>query len=269
MRRLEAKELEQAPPLLAPEGWTFEVAELERLRGLGGAVGAFDGETLVGFLTFLELPPVRWVGNVVVASSARGAGVGAKLVEEAVRDAPRVGLYSVEKAVKLYERAGFVAKGEAWSLRAESATPKRRITSARPMHGDDGPQIARLDVEASGMERHRLLAKLIEAYPEHVRVVRERNRVVGYGLAKPSMGVTELGPIVATTPDARGAILDDLLRSASGPYEAAVLGESAEAIEALEARGFQKRFRVVPMFKGEPPAWRPRSLVTVAGLEKG
>jgi hypothetical protein len=133
----------------------------------------------------------------------------------------------------------------------------------------DGPQLVKLDRDASGMDRYPMLLKLVEAYPDSVRVVRERNRVVGFGIAKTSEGLTELGPIVATTPQARDALLDALLGLTPGPYEATALGHSKDAIAALEERGFTRKFRVVPMFKGEPPKWRPGQLVTAAGLEKG
>lgn len=269
IRRLKASELGDAPALLAAEGWPFEVEELERLEGLGGAVGAFREGTLVGFLTFVDMDPIRWVGNVVVAPDARGAGVGAKLVADALLDATRVGLYSVEKAVSLYERAGFVARGEAFALRAQSALPKRKVTPARQMVPDDGPGLVTLDKDAMGADRFPLLAKLIEAYPENVRVVRERNRVMAFGIAKTSPGLTEIGPIVAKTPQARDAILDALLALAPGPYEATVLGNNAGALKAFEERGFARRFRVVPMFKGEPPAWKSSLLMAAAGLEKG
>lgn len=268
VKRLDEKDLSNAVPLLEKEGWSFTVEELERLRSLGGCVGAYDGETLVGFLSFVDLDPVRWIGNVVVTEDGRGKGVGAQLVQDALVDVAQAGLYSVEKAVTLYERLGFAPRGEAFLYRAETATPKRKNPNAQMIASTDGPQLVKLDRESSGMDRYPLLLKLVEAYPESVRVVRERNRIVGYGIAKTSEGLTELGPIVADTPQARDALIDALLGITPGPYEATVLGHSKDAIKALEERGFTRKFRVVPMFKGDPPKWKPNQLVTAAGLEK-
>lgn len=268
-RRLEASELDAALPLLAAEGWDFELPEIERLHRLGGAVGAFAEGTLVGFLTFVDAAPVRWIGNVVVAPGARGLGTGAALVGVALESADVAGLYSVEKAVTLYERAGFVARGEAFAHRAQAAAPKRRVTAARGITAEDGAGIVKLDRDATGMDRTEMLRALVEAYADHVRVVRERNRVVAYGIAKTSKALTELGPIIAQTPQARDAVLDALLAATPGPHEATALGQNQGALAALAERGFERKFRVVPMWRGDAPAMRVSHVAAAAALEKG
>lgn len=268
VRALHREELALAPALLAPEGWSFEVAELERLHRLGGAAGAFRDGALVGFLSWLDLPPVRWVGNVVVHPAARGAGVAARLVALAGTGAATVGLYSVEKAVPLYERAGFVAHGEAWAHRAERATA-RAPAATQPMTRDDLLDAARLDRATSGMDRGLLLRELHAAYPDASRIVRRQGRVVGFGIAKTSPGLTELGPIVAEERAVAAALLDDLVARTPGPHEATVLGAAPHALADLRARGFAPTFRTVVMFRGAPPAWRPAALAAAAGLEKG
>lgn len=266
VRALASDELEAAPALLVPEGWDFEVPELERLQRLGGTVGAFEGRALVGFLTFVDHAPVRWVGNVVVAPGARGKGVGERMVRESMLGAATVGLYSVEPAVSLYRRLGFEARGQAFAFRADEAKALSR-GRAEDLAPADLREVVRLDHEATGMDRRALLQELLRAYPRTVRIVRREGRVEGYGFAKPSASVTELGPIVARTSAARDAILDDLLDTTSGPYEATTVDEGT--MEALMERGFHRRFRTVTMFRGEPPAWRSEMLVAAAGLEKG
>lgn len=266
VRRLASEELIAAPPLLAPEGWDFELPELERLHRLGGAVGAFAGGALVGFLTFVDLPPVRWIGNVVVSAKHRGGGVGARMVSLALEGASSAGLYSVEPAIPLYQRLGFVGAGSAYAFRSEDAKAK---TSGRALdlEAADLRGVVRLDAEATGMDRRPLLHELLRAYPRTVRVAHEAGRVVGFGFAKPSTSVTELGPIVADTPQARDAVLDALLDSAPGPYEATTMDEGM--MESLMERGFHRRFRTEAMFRGAPPAWHVERLACAAGLEKG
>jgi len=271
VRTLDEKDLDGALPLLHAEGWMFEHDELERLRKLGGAVGAFDGEALVGFTTWVDHgDKLRWVGNVVVAPDQRGKGTGARLVEAAAEGAANVGLYSVEKAVPLYQRLGFQPRGEAWLLRAETATPKRKVTGAKHIHFErDSIGVLRLDEEATGVDRGAMLVALSEPFVRTMKVMQERNRIVAFGIAKTSATGTELGPLVAETPASRDALIDELLQLSGGPYEVTVLGNNAGAIQAFEARGFQKRFRTVPMFKGTPPKWRSSMIVAAAGLEKG
>ena len=265
VRRLAAEELHEALPLLQPEGWDFEVPELERLSRLGGTLGAFDDKRLVAFLSFVDHAPVRWVGNVVVAKAQRGSGLGARLVQAAL-DAPAVGLYSVEPAVTLYARLGFEEAGQAFAFRAES--PRAiKVGRSDELMAADLREVVRLDAEATGMDRRALLHELTRAYPRTVRVARREGRVTAYGFAKTSATVTELGPIVAEDDASRDAVLDDLLESASGPFEATTMDEAA--MEALMERGFDRRFRTVTMFRGAPPKWRVERLAAAAGLEKG
>jgi GNAT superfamily N-acetyltransferase len=269
VRRLNPDELALAPSLLKPEGWDFEPEELARLHRLGGAVGALSDGKLVGFLTTHDEPPVRWIGNVVVAPDVRGSGLGARLLDEAMRGhAGTVGLYSVERAVTLYARAGFVAQGEAFLLRAETAVPKR-AGRAEDLRAADLTEVVRFDRDATGMDRRALLHELVRAYPKTLRIVRRDGRVAGFGVAKTSGGGTEIGPVVARDAATRDALLDELLEAAPPPYEATALGASPGVMEALDERGFAVRFRTIPMFRGPPPAWRPELLVAAAGLEKG
>lgn len=262
--RLSSEELGEAIPLLAPEGWTFEARELARLHALGGAVGAREGGRLVGFLSFVDTPPCRWIGNVAVDASLRGRGVGARLVAEAMRGADRVALYSVEKAVPLYERAGFVPAGELHALRAEAARPSSiPYAGVVPAREQDLPDIEALDREVTAMDRSRLLRALLAAYP--ARVVRHHGRLLGFAVAKTYADVTGIGPVVAQTPHAAWGLVDDLLRATHGPHDLAAHAMTGEA----RRRGFSPLFRAVPMFHGGAPAWDLARYHSAAGLEKG
>lgn len=264
VRRLASEELRLAAPLLEPEGWALEPPDLARLHALGGAVGAFDAGRLVGFLTFLDTPPFRWIGNVAVDARLRGRGIGAAVVAEAMREAERVALYSVEKAVSLYARAGLVANGELVAMRAERARASSiPYAGVRPVHAPDLPEMVALDRDAFGMDRARLLHALVSANP--ARVVHHHERLLGFAVAKVYSDVTEIGPVVAQTPHAAWGLIDDLLRATPGPHEIALHGSGDEA----RRRGFVPTFRATPMFRGGPPSWDLTRYVAAAGLEKG
>lgn len=261
-------ELDQAPALLAPEGWDFTVDELRRLHRLGGAVGAWEEGRLVGFLTFVDLPPARWVGNVVVAPGGRGRGVGARLVETAVEGHPRVGLYAVEKAVTLYERLGFKAYGGAVALRAAEAQP-RRPTATDRIAKADLLAVKRFDQRQTTLDRGILLRELVQAYPASSLLVRRGDALAGYGIAKTYAGVTEIGPVVAEGGQVGEDLLDALLAATAGPHEATVLEANRRALAAFEARGFAPAFRTVLMHRGPPLPWRTAALAAAGGPEKG
>lgn len=262
--RLSLDELQDALPLLAPEGWSFETPELARLASLGGAVGVRDEGRLVGFLSFVETPPYRWIGNVAVDASRRGKGIGALLLAEAMRDADRVALYSVEKAVSLYARAGFAPTGALHAMRAVSARPSSiPYAGVTPASEADVAEIEALDREVTGMDRARLLRSLLAVYP--ARVVRHHGRLLGFAIAKTYADVTEVGPVVAQTSHAAWGLIDDLLKTTTGPHDIAANTLTKEA----ERRGFVPSFRAVPMFRGPPPAWDLARYHAAAGLEKG
>lgn len=262
--RLGVAELAESLPLLAPEGWSLEPPEIARLHALGGAVGAREAGRLVGFLTFVDTPPYRWAGNVVVAASQRARGVGARMVREAFRDAERAALYSVEKAVPLYEREGLLAEGELHAVRAEAARASSiPYAGVVPATGADLADISTLDAEVTGMDRAALLHALLAAYP--ARVVRHHGRLLGFGVAKTYADVTEIGPVVAQTAHAAWGIVDDLVRTTRGPHDMALHRVAREA----ERRGFVPMFRAVPMFRGGAPAWDLSRYHAAAGLEKG
>lgn len=261
VRRLATDELPLAVPLLAPEGWSLEPPELVRLESLGGAVGAFEGGRLVGFLTFIDTPPYRWIGNVAVSPAVRGRGVGARIVAEAMRGADRTALYSVEKAVTLYERAGLRIAGELHALRAEHARPGDE--QADELARADVADAVALDRAATGMDRGALLRALLDVHPG--RAVRRGGRTVAFGIAKTYYDVTEIGPVVAERPEDAWAVVDSLVRETPGPHDAAVHALGAGWTE----RGFTPMFRAIPMFAGGAPSWDLARYHAAAGLEKG
>lgn len=250
------------------EGWAFEPDDLRRLHRLGGAVGAFEQGRMVGFLSYVDHAPLRWIGNVAVAPHLRGRGLGARIVARALDGVPRAGLYAVEKAVTLYARLGFEAQGEAFAFRAEHARPLRP-SATEPLTKADLLDVARYDRQETTLDRGLLLRELVAAYPGSARLVRHQGVVLGYGVAKTYSDLTEIGPLVASAPKVAEDLLDALLAATPGPHEATALGANRRALAHLEARGFRRAFRTVPMFRGQPPAWRVGSLGAAAGLEKG
>lgn len=261
VRRLAAQELGLSKPLLEPEGWSLEGPDLARLHRLGGAVGAFDAGRLVGFLTFVDTPPYRWVGNVAVPPAQRGKGIGRRIVGEAFRDATKAALYSVEKAVTLYERAGLVAHGEVTAMRStQTAAPPEGVDL---WAADDLAAAVALDAEVTGMDRSRLLAEMTAAFPAFV--VRRGGRPVAFGIAKAYPDVTEIGPVVARAPADAWRLVDALMAVTHPPYDLVVPAVTTAATQ----RGFAAQFRAVPMFRGGPPGWDLARYPVAAGLEKG
>jgi ribosomal protein S18 acetylase RimI-like enzyme len=109
-------------PQLTPGRTGPALGELNAIASTPGTtlLVARDADAVVGTLTLLlyRIPSgVRgWIHDVVVDESARGRGVGAALVDEALRIAEAAGVASVhltarahrEAAHRMYRRLGFV-----------------------------------------------------------------------------------------------------------------------------------------------------------------
>ncbi len=94
-------------------GWSRPASEedLADVLGSGPAVGAWDGEALVGFVRALsEGHLAAYVEDVMVREGYRGSGLGeelmARLLTE-VGEVANVSLFCEPPVVRFYERSGF------------------------------------------------------------------------------------------------------------------------------------------------------------------
>lgn len=128
--RLEALQLE---PMAFGQSYEQYVArplediakQLEPIPNMKFTMGAFDGETLVGTATFMRTESLKFrhagsVGGMYVTHSARGKGVGKRLMEELIAEARAMeGIEQIvlsvtdpqAAAIGLYKSLGFVTYG--------------------------------------------------------------------------------------------------------------------------------------------------------------
>lgn len=276
-------DLPNAAALLAGEGWTFTPRELARLLATAPGLSPLrrDGRELVAVLTVARHGALAWIGNVAVAPSHRGKGLGEALVAEALRrmDAAGVattGLCSVPKAVTLYERAGFRRAGVVRTFAAHHDRPTHRPREAEVLMADDLDEVAALDGAASGADRRALLAMLLRDYPDTGIAVRDaRGDLEGFAFLKPGGRGSEVGPMVLAKPEPRLAalLLDGALgfrlQGEAAALECTIHAEHPFMAALLRERGLAERATPTLMYRGPPPAAdRPRC-AALAGLEKG
>jgi GNAT superfamily N-acetyltransferase len=85
---------------------------VERLiRGSSRVIGAYDGDSLVGFCRVVsDEEVIAWLADVFVLPEYRGRGLGVELVREAVENGPQRDCHwylHTRDAHALYERFGF------------------------------------------------------------------------------------------------------------------------------------------------------------------
>lgn len=124
--------------LTADEARRVPDASLETGLVAGWHIGAFEGDQLIGFVTWKQggverLRHTGDIGPLYVTPEAQGKGIAHALLQAALNAARQQGLLQIElsvdetntRAVKLYQRAGFVQIGR---------RPRSVIVDDEPRH---------------------------------------------------------------------------------------------------------------------------------------
>ena len=113
-------------------------------------------------------------GMIIVAKAAQGRGHGARLMDalQAAAHPQTIALNSTAEGLALYERRGFVRTG---IIQQHQGVPDERhpappASLVRSMAASDVEAVARLDRQATGWARRRMLDRLIQAGDCHVLV---------------------------------------------------------------------------------------------------
>jgi ribosomal protein S18 acetylase RimI-like enzyme len=148
-------------------------------------------------------------GMIIVAKAAQGRGHGARLMDALLAAAhPRtITLNSTVEGLVLYERRGFVRVGV---IHQHQGVPDERHLAppkslVRRMAASDVEAVARLDGQATGWSRRRMLHALVRAGGGHVLLRDGEPR--GYAVSREFGRGHVIGPVVAdSVADARALI---------------------------------------------------------------
>lgn len=276
-------DLPDAAALLSGEGWTFTPQELGRLLATAPGLSPVrrEGGAIVAVLTVARHGDLAWIGNVAVAPSHRGKGLGEALVQDALRRIEAAGirttgLCSVPKAVSLYQRLGFHAQGPMHTFAMHHERPTHRPREAEVLLPDHLGEVAALDRAAYGADRTALLRLLLRDYPDTGVGVRDaRGALAGFAFLKAGQQGSEVGPVVLARPDPGLAaqLLDGALgfrlRGEAAALECTAWGGHPFMAGLLRERGFALRAQPTLMYRGPPPGTDWALSAALGGLEKG
>ena len=249
IREMQSTDLLFAAACTSAEGWVSE--DLATLEGFflhdpqGCFVAESEGKPL-GMCIATWYGASGFVGELIVHPEARGKGLGAALLNQAVeylhvRGAKTVYLDGVLKAVDLYERNGFRKVCRSWRF---SGTPAGRSTlNVRRMAIDDLDQVVGLDRYAFGEDRSFFLRRRLEQFPELGLVMVEGSKVTDYILGRGGEGWLSAGPWVvrgnATNPE---ILLEAFALEARGrPISLGMLDANQKACELARSLGLEAR----------------------------
>jgi predicted N-acetyltransferase YhbS len=259
------------------EQWGFGIRELRRMMALepkGCLVATVNGR-LIGLTVAITYgKSCGWIGNVVVDRKDRGAGIGSRLVQSAIRYLLRghvktIALYSYPENEAMYKRLGFSATDSFARLSmSEDIESSRQRTGRVPLN-----QILSLDRRAFGADRSRLLRRVYREFPKSWAWVIKDDMVYGYSLVKRYKDSSEIGPMICEP--ASYEPVATLLRSSISlvrkwPLEMSVPEPNLTVLEAATSIGFrvEKKGIVMSYTRLHPAVVKP-SIGALGFLDKG
>src|SRR6266849_4683559 len=205
--------------LKAANGWNQTEADWRRYLELqpdGCFVAMLDGKP-AGTLTTCIFGAVGWIAMVLVDSEYRRRGIGTALMRHALQFLEQQGvscfrLDATPLGQPIYEKLGFVVE---YSLHRYEGilVPAPPVSNVESLVSDQLQDMLRIDREATQTDRRKLLLRLAREFPETLRLLREKDRGVGFRAARPGARALQIGPCVA-----RGAAGRQLLEDAQHQY---------------------------------------------------
>jgi hypothetical protein len=237
----------------------FRVAEQEG-RVIGCAGGVVYGSDLA------------WICMVLVERSARGQGLGTRLVTEVLERLPPVdaiGLDATPKGEPVYSRLGFAGASALARLEA-SVSPVTAPPGPRPITEADLPALLVRDRAVFGADRGRILRSALAAAPEFAWCVDESGfRAPAYCFGRRGANATQIGPVVACSPAAALDVVAAAIAGHAGQRFFLDASAWAEWRSALEQLGFHEQRPFTRMYRGAPPRSRPEQSYAMFGPEFG
>lgn len=208
-----------AKSLTDVEEWGHQASDFERLIELdpAGCFVAWDKEERVGIATTISYNEFAFLGNVIVKKEKRGQNIGPALMHHALcylerRSMKTIELDGVMPAVAMYRSLGFRDKYR--SLRfMRKATDENHGTAGGSLScPQPAVTIASFDHQMTGIQRTRLIANLVNDFPNSAFCIGERN-LRAYAIVRERANHTfAIGPIVAEDTVVFAELISEILK---------------------------------------------------------
>jgi predicted N-acetyltransferase YhbS len=214
---LAVRHLDAAAALSRAEGWPHRREDWAFGFGLSQGVAATVGGRLVGTALATPFGGAAMLNMIIVAAEMRGRGLGRRLVEQGMAGIPvdEWRLVATSDGLPLYRKLGFVEVGGV----AQHQGAVGRVDRPRDVAwatSDETAEIARLDREATGLDRATLIAALADT--GRLAVLREGGQSVGYAAIRPFGRGEVAGPVVGRHADDAKRLLSFLFSGRDGAY---------------------------------------------------
>ena len=257
VRTLTAAELGAALELSSTAGWNQRLSDWQMLLKLSpaGSFAAVHEDRIVGTAIGIDYGTFGWIAMMLVDPNWRGQGIGAQLLEAAMRAVPQdrpIRLDATPLGRALYERYGFQHESRLTRHVARSSS-RRHVPDApsgapevhRLTAGDLSRVTARDDV-VFGASRRVLLEWLLEGSTGYAHVT-EAAGDLGYCFGRAGRLFDQIGPVVASD--------ENTARALAGASLAAALGR-AVVVDAFDTESWFAAWLQDCGFSAERPLFR-------------
>ncbi|GGE10313.1 N-acetyltransferase [Aureimonas endophytica] len=238
-----------------PDDWRF-VLEIGH-----GLVATDEGGRVMGSAMWWPFgEDLATIGMVIVSPRLQGRGTGRRLMREifAAAGTRTIRLVATAAGQRLYESEGFRASQTITQYQGLAEPPSLpEDPRVRPAEEADWAAIARLDAEAIGGDRARMLAEL-KRVGSAVVLGAPGAAPDGFAICRPFGRGRVIGPIVARAPEDAIALAAFFMRAHEAMFLRVDTPEREGAfVDFVEACGLAQVDRVVQMTRGTPPATGP------------
>ena len=246
IRPMTTNDLEFAASLSEIEGWDSSTLEASsamlEFDPQGCLIAEEDGEK-VGMCFGTAYQTTGFIGELIVIESARGRGIGARLLESAIQDLRGRGIQDiyldgVPKALPLYERIGF--RPVCRSLRMRGQLSGKAHSDVRRMHTRDLETVFALDQDVFGEDRRYFIEQRLRQYPYFCLVQEYESKIVGFILGRMGRQDIHIGPWISTPSNhyPQNLLESFALQAGEKTLRIGVLENNPQAVKLLESLGF-------------------------------
>jgi GNAT superfamily N-acetyltransferase len=250
--------------------WNQNEADWQLMLDMGHGWGLSlrDG-TLAASTLVLPYGAFAWISMVLVHPAHRRKGYASQLLRTAIADLGSLGLIPILDATPagraVYAHEGFSDRWGFKRLFSSNRNVPAVEGTVRQVEASDWTEILRLDREAFGASRERLLRALAQRLPQAALIVEGRGFVFG----RDGREARQLGPLVARDLASARALLTHALAAVEPPLYVDV-ADHAPLRGLLQSNGFHFQRPFTRMVRGERAAPGNSELTfLVAGPELG
>lgn len=247
--------LEGALKLSQEMSWPYRIEDWDVALQLGHGFVLQRADDVIGTAAWWPYGEAHAsAGMIIVAKAAQGRGYGARLIDALLAAAyPRtIVLNSTAEGQALYQRRGFVPIGV---IHQHQGIPRERYEPppsglVRAMAGSDFEAITRLDRQAAGWERRRLLDRLVQSGDGCV--LQRDGTARGYAIARLFGRGHVIGPVVAENPTDARVLIEAVLARLGRVFVRIDTSASSQLGDWLEGIGLQQVGDATTMILGTP-----------------